>query len=107
MTTEAIIETLRKACAERKVCKVRKKGEPEDRVVNPHGVHHSKNKDLVLVCIQVSGYSKSKNRSLYRNLAIQDFESVEMLPRTFTIDKDFNPDGDQYGDWLFRVKTTL
>ncbi|MBT1701351.1 hypothetical protein KK083_30945 [Fulvivirgaceae bacterium PWU4] len=103
MTTEAIIEILRRACTERKVCKLHKKGEPEDRIVNPHGVHHSKNKDLVLVCIQVSGYSKSKNRSLYRNLAIQDFESVEMLSRTFTIDKDFNPDDDQYGEWLFHV----
>lgn len=104
MITEAILETLRKACVERKVCKLRIKGEPEDRIVNPHGVCHSKKtKDLNIICIQVKGYSKSGNPSLYRTPVLAKCESVEILSRTFTVDKDFNPEGSQYGKWLFHV----
>lgn len=103
MTTEAIIETLRQACAERKVCQVHMRGEPGDRLVNPHGVCYSSKKKLIIVGIQVKGHSESKNPSHYRNLLLEDCESVEKLERRFTVDKDFNPESDQYHNWMFHV----
>jgi hypothetical protein len=103
MTREAIIDTLRKACTERKVCKVLMKDEPDHRLINPHGVCYSGKNKLILVSIQVRGYSESKNPSHYRNLLLDDCESVEALPRTFTIDPGFNPENKQYRNWLFHV----
>lgn len=103
MTTEAIIDTLRKACEERKVCKVHMKGEPGDRLINPHGVCYSSKNKLIIVSIQVKGHSESRNPSHYRNLQLDECESVEMTSRGFVIDKDFNPEGSQYKNWLFHV----
>jgi hypothetical protein len=103
MTSEAVIDTLKKACADRKVCKVHMKDEPGDRLINPHGVCYSSKNKLIIVSIQVKGHSESKNPSHYRNLPLHDCESVEILTRTFTIDKDFNPEDKQYKTWLFHV----
>lgn len=103
MTPYEIMERLRKACKERRVCRIQMEGEPEERLVNPHGVGRSTKGNLIIVCIRVKGFTQSANKENFRNLTFDKCESVEMLDRKFSIDKDFEPQAAQYKDWLFHV----
>jgi hypothetical protein len=102
-TNEIILNTLKEACKQRNVCSVLMEGEPERRFINPHGLCYTKKGKLILVCIQVKGYTKSNNPSYFRNLDAEKIKVVEVQPKKFTIDPEFNPDNDQYSDWLFHV----
>lgn len=97
------METIRKACKERRVCRLQMEDEPEERLVNPHGVGYSTKDTLIIVCIRVKGYTQSSNKEYFRNLPFDKCEQATMLDRKFTIDKAFEPEAKQYKSWLFHV----
>jgi hypothetical protein len=103
MTRSEIMETLRSACEQRKVCRAHFFNEPEERLINPLGVAYSSKNTLIIVCILVKGFSESKNTTFFRNLQFVKCEKVEVLDRRFTVDKDFNPEDGQYKTWLFHA----
>lgn len=98
-----LLDILGTACKERKVCRVRLEAEPEDRLINPHGVCYSNKGKMIVVCILVKGYTESGNPANFRNLFFEKIREVEILPRRFVIDPNFNPHNAQYKNWLFHV----
>lgn len=104
MTHEEIMQTLREACEGKVVCRLRLKGEDDDRIIHPYGVCFSKKDKLLLVAVMAKGYAENKNQSGYRNFFFENCEHVELLEDTFHVDTGFNPLSDQYSGWLFHVK---
>jgi hypothetical protein len=103
MTHQEIMQTLREAIEERWICRVQMKGEPETRMICPHGVGFSNKDKLMIVCTQIKGFSESHTPASYRNLLYENCEYVELLDHHFTIDPGFNPYSPQYSQWLFHV----
>jgi hypothetical protein len=102
MKHDEIMQALRSACHERLVCHVQLKEETEDRIIHPLGVCFSKKDMLMLVCLLSRPATESRN-SLYRNLFIENIDSVEVTEENFSVPKDFNPFSNQYSGWLFHV----
>lgn len=103
MQQEEIINTLKKACEERKFCRVQLTKEPSARIVQPHGICNCRRQKPVLVCVQTSGYSKSGKLPQFRNLPLDSCEEVEILDKKFRIHPNFDPLDGQYDEWLFHV----
>lgn len=100
---EEIIKILWRASTERLACRVTLEGEPFPRVVHPYGVCQTSGKLLVLVCIQVSGYTKSGGHEGFRNLQLVKVGEVEILDQKFEANSDFDPKDSQYGEWVYHL----
>lgn len=103
MTETEIINAIKKACDNRKVCEAILIGEPSKRIIHPHGICNTRRLESVIVCVQVGGYSKSKKFPEFRNLLLDKCEEVVILEKKFRVDPNFNPDDEQYRDWRFHV----
>jgi hypothetical protein len=104
MTETEIINTIKKACDNRKACEAILMGEPSGRIIHPHGICNTRRLEPVIVCVQVGGYSsKPKELPQFRNLSLDKCEEVVILEKKFRVDQNFNPDDEQYRDWLFHV----
>ncbi|MEP1034256.1 hypothetical protein [Ekhidna sp.] len=100
---EDIIKQLWVASDGRKECRLVLKGEPLPRVVQPFGVCQTTANKVVLVCRQVSGYTKGGGSEGYRNLSLVQIEDVEILKRTFLVPSDFDPLDAKYKEWVYHI----
>ena|SRR5436190_15964588 len=104
VTTSEIIDTIKLACKESKIVKARLQDEPAVRIIHPFGVCLTTKRELIIVCWQIGGYTKSGALPQYRNIMINDCVHAEMMAQTFKVHAAFNPDSKQYDTWLFHVK---
>jgi hypothetical protein len=100
---ETITNQLWEAANARSICSLKLKGEETHRLVHPHGIFRSKQKKLAIVCWQKSGFSEKGASSGYKNVSLEKCETVMVLNKKFVRRKDFNPDDDQYGEWIFHI----
>lgn len=98
-----IIQQLWKASDQKKECRVILEGEPFPRVIQPYGVCKTTANKIVLVCRQVSGYTKSGGSEGFRNLQLNKIKEVEILDKRFTISPDFDPEDGQYPEWVYHI----
>ena len=103
MSIESITKQLFEASQQRRVCKLKLKNEPEKRTVHPYGVCQTSKNKITIVCLQIDGFSGSTKIPSYKNLSLQDCESVEPLDMRFIVLNNFNPDDPIYKDWVFHV----
>lgn len=100
---DEIVQTLYQASRERRVCRVTMNGEPLTRVVHPYGICRTAGGRVVLVCWQTLGFTRAGGKEGYRNLVLEDIAEVEVLEKRFRAQRDFNPDDDQYKEWVYHV----
>lgn len=100
---ESIVQQLQQAVEQRKVCHVKLWDEPSSRKVEPHGIFQSRTKKVMMVVWQTAGFSGSNPLPGYRNLMVQDIESLFLLGEHFTPRTDFNPKDSGYYRWFFNV----
>lgn len=100
---EEIVQALYQASQKRRVCRITMHGEPLTRVVHPYGICRTTGGRIVLVCWQTLGFTKPGGKEGYRNLALEDIMEVEVLEKRFRPQGDFNPDDDQYKEWVYHV----
>ena len=101
--TETITKQLWEAAQRQKICSVKFSNEPDNRIVFPYGICQTGKNKIVIVCWQESGYSGNSKLPGYRNLSLLDRTMVETLDRHFLKRSDFNPQDDQYTDWVFHI----
>lgn len=100
---EEIIKQLWSASNQQKECRVNLEREPFPRVIQPYGVCRTTNNKVVLVCKQVSGFTKSGGTDGFRNLQLNKINEVEILEKKFHVDLEFNPDDGQYPEWVYHI----
>jgi hypothetical protein len=100
---EEITEQLWEASEKKQVCRIQMLGEPLSRVIHPYGICKTSVNKIVLVCWQSLGFTNAKGQPGYRNLVLEDLESVEILETHFQKRADFNPQDSQYKDWVFHI----
>lgn len=100
---EQVVQQLWQASEDRKECRISLQGEPLPRVVHPYGVCTTSGNKIVLVCRQVTGFTKAGGKAGYRNLALNRIQEIEVLERKFHLSEDFNPKDEQYKDWVFHI----
>jgi len=103
MSIESITQQLFEASQQRRVCKLKLKNEPAERTVHPYGICQTSRNKITIVCLQVDGFSGATKIPGYRNLSLQDCESVEPLDMRFIVLSNFNPEDSAYKDWVFHV----
>ncbi|MFZ6011251.1 MAG: hypothetical protein ACOYXT_12965 [Bacteroidota bacterium] len=104
MTDQEIIKSLKQACEGFRMCRVHFQKEPYSRLIHPHGIAYTRKREVVIVCFQVAGYSKSQKLPEFRNLMINRCERIEVLNEKFKAHPKFNPLDHQYLDWMFHVE---
>lgn len=100
---EEITQLLYEASQQKRMCRIQMSGEPLSRVIHPYGICKTSANKIMLVCWQSLGFTSAKGQPGYRNLALTDCESVEMMETHFTVDKDFNPKDAMYKDWVYHI----
>jgi hypothetical protein len=100
---EVITQHLWQAAEKKRKCRIRLRGEPLERLVHPYGVCQTSANRVMLVCWQEMGFTKAGRTAGYRNLALEDVETLEMTELHFTPREDFFPKDGQYKDWVFHV----
>lgn len=73
------------------------------RVIHVYGVCLTQSKNLVLVCWQERGFTKSGDKAGFRHLLLKNIKSLEIMDETFSVNKEFNPEDSQYQMWLFHI----
>ena len=100
---EEITQQLYEASQQRRMCRIQMRSEPLSRVVHPYGICSTSKDKIMLVCWQSLGFTSATGQPGYRNLALLDCESVEIMDDTFVVDQGFNPEDKQYCDWVYHV----
>lgn len=100
---EEITQQLWAASETKKVCRIKMRGEPLNRVVHPYGIGQTSANKIVLVCWQALGYTNAKGQPGYRNLILEDCEEVEITETHFQLRHDFHPHDGQYKDWVYHI----
>lgn len=100
---EEITQLLYQASQQKRMCRIQMSGEPLSRVVHPYGICKTSGNKIMLVCWQSLGFTNATGKPGYRNLALANCESVEMMDDNFTVDKDFNPADGQYKEWVYHI----
>lgn len=103
MELKEITQICWQASQNRKACSVTMRNEPLGRVVHPYGICCTTANHIVLVCWQVLGFTKSGGKAGYRNLRLQEIEKIEVLDRSFHVQKDFNAHDTLYKDWVYHI----
>jgi hypothetical protein len=103
MTAQQIVDIVKTACKERNVCKANFVDESSARIINPLGVCLTSKRELLIVCIQSGGYTKSGGLPEFKNLPVDKCTRIEKMKETFKLNKGFNPKSKQYNMWLFHV----
>ncbi len=101
--TQEIVKQLWHASSERKVCRISLKKEPLPRLIHPYGVCKTSANKIVLVCKQVTGFTKAGGKAGYRNLILDKVQEVEVTDQKFPLPEDFDPDDGQYKEWVYHV----
>lgn len=100
---DEIVVQLWDASNRNKVCRINLRGEPFPRIVSPYGVCKTSTNKIVLVCGQLAGYTKMGGGIGYRNLLLNRISEVEILNKSFDKPSDFNPQDDQYLEWVYHI----
>jgi len=100
---EEITRQLWEASEKKRLCRIQMKGEPLNRVIHPYGICRTSSDKIMMVCWQSLGFTGSTGKPGYRNLLLEDFESVEVLEKQFQKRDDFNPQDGQYKDWVYHI----
>lgn len=100
---EEITQLLYEASQRKHMCRIQMYGEPLSRVIHPYGICKTSGNKIMLVCWQSLGFTSAKGQPGYRNLVLDNVESVEMMDQHFTVDKDFNPADGQYKEWVYHL----
>lgn len=100
---EEITQQLWEASQNKRVCRIQMRGESLNRVVHPYGICQTSANKIVLVCWQALGFTSSTGKAGYRNLMLEDCESVEILETHFQKLDDFNSEDGQYKDWVYHI----
>ena len=100
---QSVTKQLYAAANGRNICSLKFADEDGYRRVNPHGIFMSKQKNLIIVGWQSSGFSSKGNSEGYKNLSLEKCETVMVLNKKFVKRRDFNPKDEQYGEWLFHI----
>jgi hypothetical protein len=100
---EEITLVLYEASQQRRMCRIQMSGEPLSRVIHPYGICKTSGNKIMLVGWQSLGFTNTKGQPGYRNLALADCESVEMMDSYFTVEKNFNPADSQYKEWVYHI----
>jgi hypothetical protein len=100
---DEIARQLWEASEKKCICRIQMRGEPLSRVIHPYGICKTSVNKVVLVCWQSLGFTNAKGQPGYRNLILEDCESVETLETKFEKRDDFQPQDGQYKDWVFHI----
>jgi hypothetical protein len=100
---EEITQQLYEASQQKRMCRIRMRGEPLSRVIHPYGICSTSKDKIMLVCWQSLGFTSATGKPGYRNLPLQDCESVEMMDEHFIVDEGFDPEDKMYCDWVYHV----
>ncbi len=100
---EAFTKQLWAASNSRSICSVKLAGENGYRLIYPHGVFMSKQKKLTIACWQKSGFTLQGAAEGFKNLSLENCETVMMLNKKFYKRRDFNAADTKYGEWLFHI----
>ena len=100
---EEIIQMLWHASEARMACRIVVQGEPLVRVIHPYGVYRTSHNRIMVACWQAMGFTKAGGKPGYRNLELQNIESVEIMDEKFIVDADFNPSDGQYKEWVYHI----
>jgi hypothetical protein len=103
MTQEFITQQLWQAAEQRRVCKIKLRQELFVRIIHPYGICRTKHNKIVIVCWQAEGPSLGESLYGYRNLRLENCQSVELLEKTFRVQPDFNPEDPLYREWVFHI----
>ena len=102
-TIEEATPLLFQASQKKLACRVSLSDEPFPRVVHPHGIARTSRNQIVLVCWQSLGMTKAGRGEGYRNLQLDRIIEIEVLDTHFQKRDDFNPDDNQYAEWVFHI----
>lgn len=83
MTISEKFQIIKKACDQLRVCDVHLRGEPSPREIQPIGICLTIKRGLIIVCLQVDGYSKKSILPKTCNFAMEDCEKIMMLEKKF------------------------
>ena len=100
---EGIAKQIWSASNDQKKCRIVLRGEPFPRVIAPLGICETSSHKIVLVCVQLAGFTKGGGEVGYRNLQLDRIKEVSVLEESFYKPDDFNPDDEQYHNWLFHI----
>lgn len=103
MDIKQVITDFWKASEAKKVCRITLEGEPLPRLVHPYGICKTSAGKIVLVCKQVTGFTKTGGKAGYRNLRLDRIDSVEILEESFDSPTDFNAQDVQYQEWVYHI----
>ena len=98
-----VAQLLWKASEEKHPCRVTLSGEPFPRIIEPYGIVKTSGNQVVLVCYQTLGMTKAGRGPGYRNLQLDRILEAEMLDTNFQKRDDFNPQDDQYKEWVYHI----
>lgn len=103
MTLEEITQQCWEASEKKRTCRVSLNKEPMPRIVCPYGISRTSKNQIVLVCWQTSGFTKTGGKEGYRNLQLNRIAELEILEWYFQKRNDFNPLDTQYKEWVYHI----
>lgn len=103
LTPEEVTPILFEAAQKNRACRILLSHEPFPRVIYPHGIARTSRNQIVVVCWQSLGMTKTGRGEGYRNLQLDRIMEIEVLDTHFQKRDDFNPDDGQYAEWVFHI----
>jgi len=103
MKLEELTQQLWEASEKKRSCRLVLSKEPLPRTVFPYGICTTAKRQIVLVCWQTSGFTKTGGKEGYRNLQLDRIIELEILDGHFQKRNDFNPLDGQYKDWVYHI----
>lgn len=100
---DEIAQALYHASQNKLMCRIQMSGEPLSRVIHPYGICKTSANKIMIVCWQSMGFTGATGKAGYRNLVLEDCESVEIMDTNFAVDSNFNPADGQYKAWVYHI----
>lgn len=72
-------------------------------MVHPYGIAKTSRNQVVLVCWQSGGLTKTGGTEGYRNLQLEKIIDVEFTDWHYEKRPDFNAEDTQYKEWVFHI----
>jgi hypothetical protein len=100
---DEIAQVLYHASQNKLMCRIQMQGEFLSRVIHPYGICKTAGNKVMLICWQSLGFTSSKGQPGYRNLSLENCQSVEIMDTHFVVDANFNPADAQYKEWIYHI----
>jgi predicted DNA-binding transcriptional regulator YafY len=101
------LSNLKEAIKDRKKVKMTYYDDPDDRdrLIYPHAVYKTEDKQVFLDAYQVDGYSKTGRKfPAWKSFVVKDIKQVQVLNEEFKIVKTFQPKSGRYEDVIVMVE---